>query len=129
MRAKGGVMVPSVLSEDWANWDKNRGVMKAMHRIENRERCQDFPERVGPRILLLESVHYFGTSDSSVVEKKNNFHEQNFDGEDNWSGVVNFHCMQVSLLMSRRFIFGDDWNDAKCSSRFLDLRQCTVEPW
>ena len=115
-------MVPSVLSEEWANWDNDRGVMKAMHRIESRERCQDFPERVGPRILLLESVDNFGTSDSSVVEKKDNFYEQNFDGEDNWSGVINFHCIQVSLLMSRRFIFGDDWNDAKCSSRFLDFR-------
>ena len=23
-----------------------------------------------------------------------------------------FHCMQMSLVMSMRFIFGDDWNDA-----------------
>ena len=114
-------MVPSVLSEDWVNWDKNRGVMKAMHRIESRERCQDFPERVGPGILLLESVHYFGTSDS-WSKKRTIFMSKTSRGEDNWSGVANFHCMQVSPLMSRRFIFGDDWNDAKCSSRFLDFR-------
>ena len=42
--------------------------------------------------------------------KKKNLNEHNFDGEVNWSGVVNFHCMQMSLVMSIRFIFGDDWN-------------------
>ena len=31
-----------------------------------------------------------------------------FDGEANWSGVVNFHCMQMSLVMSMRFVFNDD---------------------
>ena len=45
---------------------------------------------------------------TSVVDKKNKVNEQNFDGEANWSGVVNFHCMQMSLLMSMRFIFNDD---------------------
>ena len=48
---------------------------------------------------------------TSVVEKKNNLMEQNFDGEANWSGVVNFHsvhCVQMSLVMSMRFIFGHD---------------------
>ena len=39
---------------------------------------------------------------------------QNFDGEANWSGVVNFHCMQMSLVIRMLFIFGDDWNDAPC---------------
>ena len=29
-----------------------------------------------------------------------------------------FYCMQMSLVMSMRFIFGDDWNNAKCLSRF-----------
>ena len=43
-----------------------------------------------------------------VVEKKKNLNKQNFDGEANWSGVVNFHCMQTSLVMSMRFIFGVD---------------------
>ena len=64
-----------------------------------------FPERVGSRILLLESV---GTSDYFSGRKKKNLNEHNFDGEVNWSGVVNFHCMQMSLVMSIRFIFGDD---------------------
>ena len=48
---------------------------------------------------------------TSVVEKKNNLNEQNVDGEANWSGVVNFHsvhCVQMSLVLSMRFIFGHD---------------------
>ena len=58
--------------------------------------CRAFREPVGPRILLLKSVDYFETT-------------ENFDGEAiNWSGVVNFHCMKMSLVMSMRFIFGDD---------------------
>ena len=62
--------------------------------------CRTFRERVGPRILLLESVDYFGTSECFA---------ENFDGEAiNWSGVVNFHCMKKSLAMNMRFIFGDD---------------------
>ena len=44
---------------------------------------------------------------TSVVEKKNNLAEQNFDGEANWSAVVNFHCMQMGLVTSMRFIFSD----------------------
>ena len=38
-----------------------------------------FPERVGPSILSLESVDYFGTTDHfSGRKKKNNLNEQNF---------------------------------------------------
>ena len=56
------------------------------------QRCRAFREQVGPRILLLESVDYFGTSE---------YFTENFDGEAiNWSGVVNFHCMKMSLVMS-----------------------------
>ena len=59
-------------------------------------------------MLSLESVDYFGTSDYFSGRKKKNLDEQNFDGETNWSGVVNFHCIQMSLVMSIRFIFGHD---------------------
>ena len=45
---------------------------------------------------------------SSVVEKKENLNKQNFDGEAYWSGVVNFYCMQMSLVMSMQFLFGND---------------------
>ena len=44
---------------------------------------------------------------TSVVEKIN-LNEYNFDGEANWSGVVDLHCMQMSLVISLLSIFGDD---------------------
>ena len=73
-------------------------------------KMSSFSGTVGSRFLSLESVDYFGTSDyfNLVVEKKKNLNEQNFDGEANWSDVVNFHCLQMSLVMSMRFIFGAD---------------------
>ena len=39
-----------------------------VHRIEIP--CRAFPERVGPRILSLESVDYFGTTDPFSGRKK-----------------------------------------------------------
>ena len=69
-------------------------------------RFRAFLERIGPLILSLESVDYFGTSDHFNGQKKKNVNHQNFNGEANWSGVVNFHCIQVSLVMSMGFIFG-----------------------
>ena len=62
---------------------------------------------------------------TKMVGKKNNLNKQNFDGEGNWLGVVSFHCLQRSLVMSMRFIFGDDWNDAPYSPPFLDFRLFT----
>ena len=47
----------------------------------------------------VESVDYFGTN----KYLSGNF----FDEALNWSGVINFHCMQVILVLSTRFIFGD----------------------
>ena len=45
---------------------------------------------------------------TSVVDKIN-LNEHNFDGEANWSGVVDFHCMQMSLVISLLSIFvGND---------------------
>ena len=46
-----------------------------VHRIEIPYRA--FPERVGPRILSLESVDYFGTTDHFSGRNKNNLNEQN----------------------------------------------------
>ena len=37
-----------------------------------------------------------------------------------WSGSVNFYCMQTSLVMCMWFVFGDDWNDVLCWSRFAE---------
>ena len=54
-----------------------------------------FPKHVGSRILSLESVDYFQTSEHyRVVETK--------------ISVINFHCMQKDLVMSMRFIFSHD---------------------
>ena len=39
-----------------------------VHRIEIPHRA--FPEQVGPRILSLESVHYFGTTDDHFSGRK-----------------------------------------------------------
>ena len=65
-----------------------------------------FPKRVGPRILSLESVDYSGTSEHSVTGRKKK--KESSLAKLLWSGIVNFHCMQMSLVMSMRFIFGDD---------------------
>ena len=45
------------------------------------------------------------------------------DREANWSGVVNFHCMQMTLVLSVLFIFSNDRNNVPCSSRFFALWQ------
>ena len=48
-----------------------------------------FRKRVAPRILLLESIDYFGASEHyRVVEKK---YESEL-AKLRWSPVVNFHC-------------------------------------
>ena len=36
-------------------------------------------------------------------------------------GDVNLHGMQMYLVMSMWFIFGDDWNDMPCKTLFLCL--------
>ena len=48
-----------------------------LHRIEISYRT--FPERVGPRILSLESVDYFGTIDYFSGRKKVQCYEHNFE--------------------------------------------------
>ena len=105
-------MVPGVISKDCGNWDKNRGVTKAMYRIEGCEDVEIFRNGSVHKFYRLKALITLEQVITSVVEKKYSLNDQNFDGEDNWSVVISFHCMQVSLLMSMRFIFGDDWNDA-----------------
>ena len=55
--------------------------------------------QVGPRILLLKSADFFGTSgrvkEESIVSKTS---ISGADGEANWSGVVNFHCFIYSAM-------------------------------
>ena len=45
------------------------------------------------------------------------------------SGVVNCRCMKMSLVMSMRFIFGNNWNDVPSSSHFLDFCVFTHAFW
>ena len=76
-----------------------------------------FLEQVSPWILSLERVDYFGTSKHFSGWKKTNS-----ISKTSIMSVVNFHCMQMSLVMSMQFIFSDDWNDTPCSHHvFLSL--------
>ena len=50
--------------------NKNRFVTETMHILRRKLRFRAFPERVCQRILSLESVDYFGTSEHFGVEKK-----------------------------------------------------------
>ena len=53
-----------------------------------------------------------------MVKKK----EESWLAKANWMGVVNFYCMQMSLVMSMQFIFADEWNDVPCSHHELESR-------
>ena len=68
-------------------------------------RFRAFPVRVGPRILSLERAHYyFGTSEHFSGRKKRTI----LISKTSIVSVVSFHSMQMSLVMSMQFIFGDD---------------------
>ena len=59
-------MVPGVQAETVETGNKNRCVTEATHVLEKslgKVKFRAFPKRVGQRILSLESVDYFGTSE------------------------------------------------------------------
>ena len=59
-------------------------------------RFRAFPDRVGPRLLSLESVDYFGTSEQFSGRKKRRI----FISKTlivRLTGLVKFHCIQMSL--------------------------------
>ena len=64
-------------------------------------RFRAFPEGVGPLILSLERFDNFETSEHFSGQKKKE--EQSSLAKANWSGVVNFSCIQMSLVMSMLF--------------------------
>ena len=66
-------------------------------------KMSSFSEQVGLQILLLESFDYFGTREYFSGKKRTILMSKTL-----WLGVVNFHRMQMSLVMSMQFIFGDD---------------------
>ena len=63
-----------------------------------------FPKRVGPRILSLQSVDYFEQVNTTKWSKKRRI----LISKTAMVGVVNFHCMQMGLVISMQFIFGDN---------------------
>ena len=52
---------------------------------------------------MLFTLEQVNTSDQSL--RKKNLYEQNFDNDANLSGVVNFRCMQMSLVIGMCFFF------------------------
>ena len=58
-------MYQAFLAETVETETKNRCVIEATHvlRRKLRNKFRAFPKRVGPRILSLESVDYFGVSE------------------------------------------------------------------
>ena len=71
-----------------------------------------FQNKLVHKFYWLESqVDYFGTSvNTSVVEKKKNVKTgktsiNSADSEANWLGVVNFHCMQMTLVLSVSVVY------------------------
>ena len=95
-------------------------------------RFRAFPEQAGPQIKFygLKGLITLEQVNTSVVEKRRMLMGKtsinSADSESNWSGVVNLHCMQMTLVLCVCFIFGDDRNDVPYSSRFFALWQWYV---
>ena len=64
------------------------------------EICRAFPNGSVNEYCRLKVLITLEQVNTSVVEKKENLYEKNFDGEANRSGAVNFHSMQMSVAMS-----------------------------
>ena len=80
-------------------------------------KLRTFPKRVGPRILSLQSVDYLGASEHFwVVEKKK---IRIFISKTAMVVCCKLSLYANGLVMSMRFIFGDDWNDVPCKSFFF----------
>ena len=62
-----------------------------------------FRKHFGPSLESLITMEQQCTV-LSVRKKK----EESYLAKLRWSDVVNFHCMQMSLVMRTRFIFGND---------------------
>ena len=78
-----------------------------MHRIERFEDVELFRNGSVHEFYCLKAlIITLKQVITPMVEKKKKeiLNEQNFYGEANWAGVVNFHCMPMRLVMSS---FGD----------------------
>ena len=96
MHAKRKTRSEAFLAETVETGNKYRDVTYGVFK-----RCRAFPERVGPRILSLESVDYFGTSEHFSGRKKKNFYEQHFS-ETSMVGLTG-RVLQMSLVISMQF--------------------------
>ena len=109
MRAKRGMAwSQALLAEIVKSGDKNCYVSQhhvlfceeSLGKIDTELSSFGGTGRSANSIGSLESVDNFGTSECF---------SENVDGKTiKWSGVENFHCMKMSLMMSMRFILGDD---------------------
>ena len=63
-----------------------------------------FRKHVGPSLESLITMEQLNTVLSGRKKKK----EESYLAKLRWSDVVNFHCMQMSLVMRTRFVFGND---------------------
>ena len=114
---KGDSWSPAFVAGTAETWNKNCSVTGAMHVLWRKcEVCQAFPAFSVHELYRLKVLITLEQVNSSVVEKKENLNKQNLDGEAHWSGVVNFRCMQMRLVMTVQFIFSDDWNQVPRSS-------------
>ena len=76
-------MCQAFLAETLETGTKNRCVIEAMLFCEQslgKIKFRAFPKHVGPRIVSVESVDYFGTMNTTEWWKKNNLNQQNCDG-------------------------------------------------
>ena len=55
--------MPGILSGDRGNLEKESLHVEATHALRRNIKFRAFPKRVGPRILSLQSVDFFGTSE------------------------------------------------------------------
>ena len=79
-----------------------------------------FPKCVGPRILSLESVDYFGPCEHYwVVEKK--IRIRILIGKAAMVECSKLSLYANGLVMSMRFIFGDDWNEARLNADITSI--------
>ena len=73
-----------------------------------------FPKCVGPQILSLETVYYFGTGENYWVVKKIRI----LISKTTMAGFCKLSLYANGLVMCMWFIFSDDWNDMSCKSLF-----------
>ena len=72
--------------------------------------CEDedveLSEQVSPiEFYCLKALITLEQVNISVIKKEEELLWGNFGSEANWSGVVNSHCMQISLVMNMQFFW------------------------